>query len=213
MSLSKIDQAIAVINFSLKQRRKRVEEVASKVQLSANDRIKIGEEEKLFQNIEILVTQCKNYANAWQGKLAPQATELETAVLGAMILEVPAQATISILEPIHFYKQENAEIFEAMQTMQKRNESIDMLSLVVHLRKTDMIEKVGGAHYIAELTAKVSSTANVNYHAHVLIEMSIKRELIKMCGTVMQDSYGDGDFSELIDYTENQLKTIKSWIR
>jgi len=213
MSLSKIDQAIAIINFSLKQRRKRVEEHANRVQLSANDRIKIGEEEKLFQNIEILITQCKNYANSWQGKLAPQATELETAVLGAMILEVPAQAIISILEPIHFYKEENAWIFEAMQTMQKRKENIDMLSLVVYLRKTDMIEKVGGAHYIAELTARVASSANIEYHARVLIEMAVKRELIKMCGTVMKDSYGDSDFSELIDYTEDQLKTIKSWIR
>ncbi len=213
MSLSKIDQAIAIINFSLKQRRKRVEEHASRVQLSANDRIKIGEEEKLFQNIEILITQCKNYANSWQGKMPPQATELEDAVLGAMILEVPAQVIISILEPIHFYKQENADIFEAIQMMQKRKESIDMMSLVVYLRKNGIIEKVGGAHYIAELTARVASAANIEYHARVLIEMSVKRELIKMCGTVMQDSYGGGDFSDILDFVDGQLKTLKSWIR
>lgn len=145
--------------------------------------------------------------------MPPQATELEDAVLGAMILEVPSQVVISILEPIHFYKPENAIIFEAMKSMQKRKESIDMSSLVVFLRKTGVIEKIGGAHYIAELTARVASSANIEYHARVLIEMSIKRELIKMCGTVMQDSYGDSDFSEILDFIDGQLGTIKSWIK
>lgn len=145
--------------------------------------------------------------------MPPQATELEDAVLGAIILETPPQAIINILEPCHFYKEANSEIFKALVTMQNRGEKVDMLSLVVYLRKIGMIDAVGGSYYIAELTSRVSSAANIEYHMRVLIEMSVKRQLIKMCGSIMQDSYGDGDFSELIDFADAQLKTIKSWIR
>ena len=50
-----------------------------------------------------------------------------------------------------------------------------MRTVVNQLRKTAKIELVGGAYYIAELTSKVSSAANIEYHARVIMEMAIKR--------------------------------------
>src|SRR5882757_128854 len=113
------------------------------------------------------------------GKLPPQAPDLEEAVLGALMLEKNAlTAVVEFLRPDHFYSEQHKEIYTAIIDLFKSSDPVDMRTVVAQLRKNGKLEIVGGAYYIAELTSKVSSAANIEYHARIIIEMAIKRELI-----------------------------------
>ena len=141
------------------------------------------------------------------GKLPPQAVDLEEAVLGALMLEKDALTTVvDILRPESFYKDQNKEIYAAIQELFKNSEPIDMLTVTNQLRKDGKLEFVGGAYYIAELTRGVNSSANIEYHARIVSEMSIKRELIRIASEIQKDAFEDTtDVFQLLDKTESSL--------
>ncbi len=144
------------------------------------------------------------------GKLPPQALDLEEAVLGALMLEKGAlNAVVEFLKPEHFYSEQHQEIYRAIIELFKGSEPVDMRTVVNQLRKEAKLELVGGAYYIAELTSKVSSGANIEYHARVVIEMAIKRNLIQIASQIHHDAYEDTtDVFELLDKTEQSIFEI-----
>lgn len=144
------------------------------------------------------------------GKLPPQAPDLEEAVLGALMLERNAlNEVVEFLKPEHFYSDAHREIYSAIIELFKASEPVDMRTVVSQLRKSGALEMVGGAYIIAELTAKVSSAANIEYHARVIIEMAIKRELIRIASQIHHDAYEDTtDVFELLDKTEQSIFEI-----
>jgi replicative DNA helicase len=144
------------------------------------------------------------------GKLPPQALDLEEAVLGALMLEKNAlNAVVEFLKPEHFYSEQHKEIYTAIIDLFKSSDPVDMRTVVNQLRKTGKIELIGGAYYIAELTSKVSSAANIEYHARVIMEMSIKRELIQVASEIHHNAYEDTtDVFELLDKTEQSIFQI-----
>src|SRR5690349_9717220 len=144
------------------------------------------------------------------GKLPPQARDLEEAVLGALMLEKNAlNAVVEFLKPEHFYADAHREIYQAIIDLFKASEPVDMRTVVNQLRKNAKIELLGGAYYIAELTAKVSSAANIEYHARVIMEMAIKRTLIEVASQIQSDAYEDTtDVFELLDRTEQSVFEI-----
>lgn len=144
------------------------------------------------------------------GKLPPQALDLEEAVLGALMLEKGAlNAVVEFLKPEHFYSEQHQEIYRAIIELFKGSEPVDMRTVVNQLRKEAKLELIGGAYYIAELTSKVSSGANIEYHARVVIEMAIKRNLIQIASQIHHDAYEDTtDVFELLDKTEQSIFEI-----
>jgi replicative DNA helicase len=144
------------------------------------------------------------------GKLPPQAVDLEEAVLGALMLEKNAlTAVIEYLRPEHFYTEQHKEIYQAIIDLFKGSQPVDMRTVVAQLRKNGRLEVVGGAYYIAELTSRVSSAANIEYHARIIIEMAIKRELITISSQIQQDAYEDTtDVFDLLDKTEQAVFSI-----
>ncbi|HEU5147498.1 MAG TPA: replicative DNA helicase, partial [Chryseosolibacter sp.] len=144
------------------------------------------------------------------GKLPPQARDLEEAVLGALMLEKNAlNAVVEFLKPEHFYVDAHREIYQAIIDLFKASEPVDMRTVVNQLRKNGKLELAGGAYIIAELTAKVSSAANIEYHARVIIEMAIKRDLIQIASQIQHDAYEDTtDVFELLDRTEQSVFEI-----
>ena len=144
------------------------------------------------------------------GKLPPQAPDLEEAILGALMLEKHALTiVIEFLRPEHFYKDQHQEIYQAILDLFKATEPVDMRTVVAQLRKNGKLELAGGAFYIAELTGKVSSAANVEYHARIVIELAIKRELIQIASEVQKEAYEDTkDVFELLDFTEQSIFKI-----
>ena len=144
------------------------------------------------------------------GKLPPQALDLEEAVLGALMLEKNAlTAVVEFLRADHFYSEQHKEIYTSIIDLFKSSDPVDMRTVVTQLRKNGKLEIVGGAYYIAELTSKVSSAANIEYHARIIIEMAIKRDLIQIASGIHHDAYEDTtDVFELLDKTEQSIFKI-----
>ncbi len=141
------------------------------------------------------------------GKMPPQAVDLEEAVLGALMLERDALTTvIDILKPESFYRESHQEIFQAIVELFNNSEPVDILTVTNQLRKRGKLEFAGGAYYITELTTKVNSAANVEYHARIITEKAIKRELIRIASEIHKEAYEDTtDVFALLDKTEQSL--------
>jgi replicative DNA helicase len=144
------------------------------------------------------------------GKLPPQAIDLEEAVLGALMLEKDAlTAVVDILTAGSFYKDSHKEIYQAILDLFNASEPIDLLTVTNQLRKNGKLEIVGGAYVITELTSRVSSAANIEYHARIITEQSMKREMIQIASEIQRDAYEDTtDVFELLDKMEQSLFEI-----
>lgn len=141
------------------------------------------------------------------GKVQPQAVELEAVVLGAMMLERDAvNAVIDILSPETFYKEDHRKIFNAIKILFGKSEPIDILTVTNQLRSTGELDEVGGPYYISQLTNRVVSAANIEFHARILMQKHIQRELIKISTETITDAYDETiDVFDLLDSAENKL--------
>lgn len=126
------------------------------------------------------------------GKVPPQATDLEEAVLGAMLLEKNAvNDVIDILQEESFYKMEHQKIYAVIYELFGNSESIDILSVTERLRKKGELQMVGGPGYIASLTNRIGSAAHVEYHARIISEKYILRSLIETSSNIIKNAYDE----------------------
>lgn len=144
------------------------------------------------------------------GKIPPQAVDLEKAVLGAMMLEKNAVTdTIDILKRESFYDPKHQYIFAVIQELFGSSSPIDILTVIDKLKKNGELEAAGGAAYISQMTSRIASTAHVEYHARIISEKHIKRELIRMSSEVMRDAYEDtNDVFDVLNKAEGDLFKI-----
>lgn len=150
------------------------------------------------------------------GKLQPQAIELEEAVLGAIMLEKEALTqVIDILQPRSFYKESHQRIFTAIRDLFNASEPVDILTVTNQLKKNGELDIVGGAFYITSLTNRVASAANVEFHARVISEKFIQRELIRVSTETIGKAYeSDADVFDLLDTTtKNIFEIVDSNVR
>ncbi|MDX1936773.1 MAG: replicative DNA helicase [Flavihumibacter sp.] len=144
------------------------------------------------------------------GKVPPQAKDLEEAVLGAIMLEKTAFDTvIEILKPQCFYVDAHQRIFNCMQSLQQKNQPIDILTVVEELKSHNELDMVGGPYAVTRLTNAVVSAANIEAHARIILQKFIQRELIRISGEIISDSYEDStDVFDLLDEAESKLFEI-----
>ncbi|GHV12351.1 replicative DNA helicase [Bacteroidia bacterium] len=144
------------------------------------------------------------------GRIQPQARELEEAVLGALMLEKDAYSIISeLLKPESFYDKTHELIFKAIQGLAMKQEPIDMLTVVEQLRKSGELETVGGIPYIAQLSQKVVSSAHLEYHAKIIAQKALARELITFSSEVAAQAFDEtNDVDDLMQNAEGRLFQI-----
>ncbi|MDR0865793.1 MAG: replicative DNA helicase [Candidatus Symbiothrix sp.] len=144
------------------------------------------------------------------GRIQPQARELEEAILGALMLEKDAYSMIGeILTPQSFYDKTHELIFTAIQSLAMKQEPIDILTVVEQLRKTGDLEAAGGVPYIAQLSQKVVSSAHLEYHARIVAQKALARELITFSSTVAGKAFDEtNDVDDLMQEAEGQLFEI-----
>lgn len=147
------------------------------------------------------------------GKLPPQEIELEEAVLGAILLEKEAFDTVAeILIPDSFYKEAHTIIYKTIRELAINAQPMDILTVTAELRKKGQLEIVGGAYYITQLTNRVASTANIEYHARIVAEAYLGRELIRLGSEISSRAFNnDEDIFELIEDAYNQIDNIKNF--
>lgn len=147
------------------------------------------------------------------GRMPPNTRELEEAVLGAMMLERDKIfQVIDILTKEHFYDPKNQEIFNAIEVLyQKGDMAIDLLTVSNYLKNQGRLDLAGGYMYLAQLTNKVTSAANIEFHARILTQKFIQRSLIRVAGEIQFNAYDDTmDSFELLDHSESNLYEIKN---
>lgn len=119
------------------------------------------------------------------GRQLPRDKDLEEAVLGALMLEKDAYTVVcDILKPECFYEPSNRKIYEAIQTLGASQQPIDMLTVTEQLRLNGTLDEVGGPLFVSELTSRVASGAHVEYHARIVAQKYLARELITFASEV-----------------------------
>jgi replicative DNA helicase len=145
--------------------------------------------------------------NAQYGKLPPQAIDVEEAVLGALMLERDAYVTVAdIIDTPSFYKEEHQKIFDAIKYLSTHEKPVDLLMVTQQLKDQAVLDAVGGPLYITQLTNRVASAAHIEFHARIIAQKYIQRELIRVSSEIQTKSYDDNmDVDDLIDFSETAL--------
>ena len=141
------------------------------------------------------------------GKIPPQAIDIEEAVLGAIMLEKDAVISIlDILKPECFYKDAHQKIYSAIVDLSINQEPIDLYTVTQELRKKNLIDEIGGPYYITQLTGKIASAAHIEFHARIIAQKYIQRELIRVSSEIQNRAFDDGtDVDDLIDFAESEI--------
>ena len=144
------------------------------------------------------------------GKVQPQARALEEAVLGAVMLDKDALAVVlDILRAESFYSEAHKLIYTAMLQLYTKSQPIDLLPVTEELRKSGDLETIGGPYYLVELTNRIASAANIEYHARIIAQKHIQRELIRVSTKIIKDAYEETtDVFDLLDDAEKGLFAI-----
>lgn len=152
--------------------------------------------------------------NAQYGKLPPQAIEVEEAVLGALMLEKEAFNVISgYVDTQSFYKNEHQKIFETIKSISTKGNPIDLLSVTQELKDRGILDEVGGAMRITQLCSKVASAAHIEFHARVIAQKFIQRELIRISSEIQNESYDDTvDIDDILSDARHKLNEIDNFI-
>ncbi len=144
------------------------------------------------------------------GKVMPQAIPLEEVVLGALMIDRDAMSdVINILSADSFYLSAHQAIFEAMRMLYENSHPVDILSVKNQLSKNDKLEEIGGVVYLTDLTNKVGSAANIEYHSRIIAQKHIQRELISTSTKTINKAFDETkDVFELLDEAEQGLFDI-----
>ena len=144
------------------------------------------------------------------GRIVPRDKDLEEAVLGAIMLEKDAYSIVcDILKPESFYEPANSKVYQAIQTLGASQRPIDMLTVTEQMRLNDTLEEVGGPAFIAQLTGRVASAAHVEYHARIVAQKYLARELISFTANISSKAYDESnDVDDLLQEAEASLFEI-----
>lgn len=144
------------------------------------------------------------------GKRPPQAIDIEEAVLGALMLEPSAITDVlDIISPDCFYKEINRKIFSAISSLASKHAPVDLFTISEELKSSGDLEIVGGVSYLSQLSMKIGAAAHLDYHAKILVQKYIQRELISISYGVQKDAFDDAtSVDDLLDTTQQKLFTL-----
>lgn len=129
------------------------------------------------------------------GHVMPQATEMEKAVLGALMIDKDAYMEVcDLLRPESFYEPRNQMVYDAIRRLSIDEKPVDVLTVTNQLEKMGSLDEVGGPAYVVELSSRVATSANVEYHANIVAEKYLARQMINYVSVV-----GKKTFDETID--------------
>lgn len=142
--------------------------------------------------------------------IQPQAPELEKVVLGALMVESDAYSLISeILRPESFYEHRHQLIYQAITTLAIQQQPVDILTVTEQLKKTGDLEEVGGPFYVTQLSGMVASSAHIEFHARIIAQKFLARELITFTSNIQTKAFDESiDVDDLMQEAEGKLFEI-----
>jgi replicative DNA helicase len=143
-------------------------------------------------------------------KLPPQSIEAEESILSTILLDNGTLLDVlEILTAEDFYRTAHQKIFSAIETLFRKAEPVDLITLANALRESNQIEEIGGAAYLAHLVDTVPSAVNVAHYARIVRDKSALRRLITKAGAITQRCFEDaGDFDQVLDFAEASVFEI-----
>jgi replicative DNA helicase len=143
-------------------------------------------------------------------KIPPQSIEVEQAVLGAMLLDKEAIGkALEIIDRDSFYRDDHQKIFSAIVDLYDKNQPVDIITVSDELNKRKELDNVGGRVYLLELTEKIATTANIEYHCNIVLEKSTLRKLIDTSTRIVSQCYDATlDVDDLLDRAEQGIFNI-----
>ncbi len=213
--LTSIERAIINVSAQLKRKRVKIDELSNRADLNEKQKITIGEELQFYQGIESLIRYYREDVDRNLGRILPHATDMEEAVLGAIIMFADAFPKVSAFLVVdHFYEIKHQHVYRAILGLEEKKTPIDMRTVVAELRRLGLIELIGDAYFIAELTSKVISPTNIVPHTKIIIEHAIKREIARLGTMATTGGFSDTvDCFELLDDVNAQLNKVRGWIK
>ena len=141
------------------------------------------------------------------GHLQPQALEVEKAVLGALMIDKDAYAVVcETLRPESFYEPRNQMVYQAIMELSMAERPVDILTVTEQLAKDGTLEEVGGPGYVAELSSRVASSANIEFHANIVAQKSLARQLIQFASVIETKAFDETiDVEDLMQEAEGSL--------
>ncbi|OIO37108.1 MAG: replicative DNA helicase [Candidatus Omnitrophica bacterium CG1_02_49_10] len=145
-------------------------------------------------------------------KMPPQALEAEVAIMGSMLIENSAISdVIEIIDESYFYKSAHKKIFRAMVRLYADNKAVDLITVSDELKKKGELEDIGGSAYIIHLAGAVPTAVNVRYHAKIVKEKGVLRNLINTATQIAAEGYdSEEDVDKLLDKAEQAIFDITS---
>ncbi len=145
-------------------------------------------------------------------RIPPHNLEAEESVLGAVLIDRDAiDRALELLRPEDFYRQSHRKVFEAVVALNQRNEAVDMVTLADHLRNRGDLDNIGGPAFLAVLTERVPSAANVEVYARIVRDRARLRRLIATCDGIIGEAYSRPEEATLVvDKAENQILAVGS---
>lgn len=145
-------------------------------------------------------------------RVPPQNIEAEQAVLGAMLIDKEAIAKATeVLSADDFYREAHRVIFSAMLELYNKNEAVDMVTVTEILKRDNKLEDIGGIAYITSLANVVLTAANVKYHAEIVAEKSVLRQLVRVSTEIAAMGYeANDDVGTLLDTAESRILEISN---
>ncbi|SFO74455.1 replicative DNA helicase [Prevotella sp. tf2-5] len=140
----------------------------------------------------------------------PQAPDMEKAVLGALMIDKDAYLEVcDLLRPESFYEPRNQMVYEAIQQLSMEESPVDVLTVVDKLEKTGRLLEIGGPGYIAELSSMVVTSANIEYHARVVAEKYLSRQMAHYVSVIGKKTFDETyDIKDVIQEADSQLLEI-----
>ena len=144
------------------------------------------------------------------GRQQPQNIEMEQAVLGALLIEQDAFSRISeVLQPESFYDHRHQIIFEAIRSLNVQQRPVDLLTVRDYLDSQGSLEEAGGPVYLVQLSSNLTSSAHIEYHARIIAQKSLARQLITFSSEIARDAFDNTvDVNDQMQSAENKLFAI-----
>ena len=160
------------------------------------------------QNSQRRTTRKRNTTDNTYAHVQPQATEIERAVLGALMIDKDAYTVVcEMLYPESFYEPRNQKIYTAIRDLEMKEQPVDIWTVTEQLAKQGDLEDVGGPAYVTELSSRVASSANIEYHARIIAQKFLARQLISYASFIETKAFDETiDIDDLMQEAEGNMK-------
>lgn len=144
------------------------------------------------------------------GHKQPQSLDMEVAVLGALMVEQDSYGLVAeLLKPESFYDHRHQLIYQAIQSLNVEQKPVDIMTVINQLEHDANLEAAGGEVYLMQINAQVASSAHIEYHAKVIAQKSLQRQLITFASMVQTKAFDATiDVADLMQETESMLFAI-----